>query len=123
MPKAVDVDAKTMAKLTKIARETLPRKKYGTHPIQRLVVTSKLSRKEKKEGDIRGTVTGASITVYHYVWDEYRVVTAEQVDGEVWIFHNTLKYYHSSDSVTPQDKWILSKRFKSTAILPENVDK
>ncbi len=123
MPKAVGVDDKTMAKLTKIAHETLAKKKYGTHPIQRLVVTSKLSRKEKKEGDIRGTVTGATITVYHYIWDEYRVVTAEKIGDEVWIFYNTLKYYHSSDTVTPQDKWILSKRFKSTAILPENVAK
>lgn len=123
MPKPVKLTADETAKLRKIATETLARKKYGTHPIQRLVVTTKLSRKEKTEGDIRGTVTGATITSYHYVWDEYRVVTAEKVGDEVWIFHNLLKYYHSSDSITPQDKWILSKRFQSTQILPENLDK
>ena len=123
MPKPVKLDAAEIAKLTKIANETLARKKYGTGPIQHLVVTSKMQRKEKTQGDIRGTVTGATITSYHYVWDEYRVVTAEKVGEEVWIYHNTLKYYHSSDSVTPQDKWILSRRFQSTAILPENIKK
>lgn len=123
MPKPVKLDAAEIAKLTKIATETLARKKYDVGPIQHLVVTSKLQRKEKTQGDIRGTVTGATVTSYHYVWDEYRVVTAEKVGDEVWIYYNTLKFYHSSDSVTPQDKWILSRRFQSTAILPENVKK
>ena len=72
-------------------------------------------------GDVRGAVTGATITSYHFVWDEYRVVTAEKVGDEVWINHNLLKCYHSSDSVTPQDQWILSRRFQSTQILPENL--
>lgn len=123
MPNPIKLEAAEIAKLRKIATETLARKKYGTHPIQKLVVTTKLSRKEKTEGDIRGTVTGATITSYHYVWDEYRVVTAEKVGEEVWIYHNLLKYYHSSDSITPQDQWILSKRFQSTQILPENLNK
>tara|TARA_R110002072_G_scaffold46591_2_gene128866 strand:+ start:44248 stop:45873 length:1626 start_codon:yes stop_codon:yes gene_type:complete len=123
MPKPVKLDAEQIAKLTKIATDTLARKKYGTHEILQLIVTTKLSRKEKTEGDIRGTVTGATITSYHYVWDEYRVVTAEKVGDEVWIYHNLLKFYHSSDSVTPQDQWILSRRFQSTQILPENLPK
>lgn len=123
MPKPVGTDAATMEKLTEIARSTLAKKKYGTHPIQQLVVTSTPQRKEKKEGTIRGTTTGATITTYHYVWDEYRVVTAEKVGDDVWIYHNVLKFYHSSDSVTPQDVWILSRRFQSTQILPENLGK
>ena len=123
LPKPVKLDEQGMAELTKIATETLALKKYGTNKILKLVVTSKLSRKEKTEGDIRGTVTGATITTYHYVWDEYHVVTAEQVGDDVWIFYNTLKFYHSSDSVTPQDQWILSKRFQSTQILAENLEK
>jgi len=124
MPKATgEVDADKMAELTKIATDTLARKKYGAHPIVRLVVTSKPRRKEKTEGTIRGNVVGATITSYHYVWDEFHVVTAEQVDGELCMFHNLLKFYHSSDSVTPQDVWILSRRFQGTQILPENVDK
>ena len=105
------------------AQETLAKKKYGVNEIARLVVTSKISRKEKREGTIRGTTTGASITSYHYVWDEYHVVTAEKVGDEVWVYHNLLKYYHSSDTVTPQDEWILSQRFPSTQILPENLSK
>ena len=97
LPKPVKLDEQGMAELTKIATETLALKKYGTNKILKLVVTSKLSRKEKTEGDIRGTVTGATITTYHYVWDEYHVVTAEQIGDDVWIFYNTLKFYHSSD--------------------------
>jgi hypothetical protein len=123
MPGQAKLEAVEIAKLTKIATETLALKKYGGHAIQQLVVTTKLSRKEKTEGDIRGTVSGATITTYHYVWDEYRVVTAEKVGDEVWIYHNLLKYFHSSDSVTPQDQWILSRRFQSTQILPENLKK
>jgi hypothetical protein len=41
----------------------------------------------------------------------------------VWLFFNLLKYYHSGDPTTPVGRWILSKRFESTRILPENVDK
>ncbi|MCK5940881.1 MAG: hypothetical protein KAI24_02830, partial [Planctomycetes bacterium] len=123
MPEPVDVPDDKLAELAGIAEQVLSRDKYGVHPIQRLVVTSKLQRKEKKEGSISGTVTGARVTVYHYVWDEYRVVTAEKVGDETWLFHNTLKFFHSSDSVTPQDVWILSRRFQGTQILPENVGK
>ncbi|MCA8942129.1 MAG: hypothetical protein KDB80_06165 [Planctomycetes bacterium] len=123
MPKSVQADDKTLEELTKVARTTLAKEKYGTNPIERLVVTSTPQRKEKKEGTIQGTTTGATITTYHYVWDEYRVVTAEKVGDDVWIYHNLLKFYHSSDSVTPQGVWILSRRFQSTQILPENLGK
>jgi hypothetical protein len=43
----------------------------------------------------------------------------------VWVFHNLINYYRyrSSNSVTPQDRCILSKRFQSTQILAENVAK
>ncbi|MFN3243660.1 MAG: hypothetical protein ACE37K_19295 [Planctomycetota bacterium] len=123
MPAQVGLPAEKVAELTAIAEKVLARDKYGVHPIQRLIVTSKPQRKEKTEGSITGTVTGARVTTYHYVWDEYRVVTAEKVGDETWIFHNTLKFYHSSDSVTPQDVWILSRRFQGTQILADNVAK
>jgi len=123
MPAPVALPAEKVAELRKVAETVLARKRYGVNPIQRLVVTSKPKRKEKKEGSISGTVTGARVTVYHYVWDEFRVVTAEKVGDETWIFHNTLKYYHSSDSVTPQEVWILSRRFQGTQILADNVGK
>jgi hypothetical protein len=123
MPAQVGQPAEKVAELTAIAEKVLARDKYGVHPIQRLIVTSKPQRKEKTEGSITGTVTGARVTTYHYVWDEYRVVTAEKVGDETWIFHNTLKFYHSSDSVTPQDVWILSRRFQGTQILADNVAK
>ncbi|MCA8947921.1 MAG: hypothetical protein KDE27_00365 [Planctomycetes bacterium] len=123
MPKAAALPEAKMAELTAIATATLAKEKYGIHPIAKLVVTSDLQRKEKTEGDIRGTVTGARITAYHYVWDEFRVVTAERIGDEVWVHHNLLKYYHSSDTVTPQGEWILSRRFQGTQILPDNVDR
>ncbi|MCR9245821.1 MAG: hypothetical protein NXI31_12385 [bacterium] len=123
MPRGVKLADEELKKLQAVAATTLAKKKYGTHPIQKLVVTSKLQRKEKTEGDVRGTVTGARITTYHYVWDQFHVVTAEKVGDEVWVYHNLLKYYHSSDTVTPQDVWILSRRFQGTQILAENVDK
>lgn len=122
MPAPVGLPANERQALEKIAAETLARKKYGTHEILSLVVTSKPQRKEKKEGTITGTVTGARVTTWHYVWDEFHVVTAERIGEETWVFHNLLKFYHSSDNVTPQDVWILSRRFQGTEILPENIE-
>ncbi|MFK7742185.1 MAG: hypothetical protein AB8H80_17860 [Planctomycetota bacterium] len=123
LPKPVKLSAEKLAELIQIAETTLAKKKYEVHEIKKLVVTTERQRKEKKEGTVSGTVTGATITTYHYVWDEYRVVTAEKIGDDIWVFHNLLKYYHSSDNVTPQGEWILSRRYQGTQILPANVDK
>ena len=65
----------------------------------------------------------STISVYTYSWDEFQVTTAEEHDGEIWLYANLLKRYESGDTTTPIGHWILSKRFELTRILPENVDK
>ena len=113
----------TDAKLVAIAEETLQNKDYGVGSVQRMVINTDLVRRERKEGWIRpGTVT-TTVSVYHYVWDEFQVATAEQKGDEIWIWYNTLKHYYSGDPTTPIGRWILSTRFESTRILPANVDK
>lgn len=115
--------AATDAELLRIAEATLKTPDYKAGPWQRLVINAPLVRRERHEGTLeRGTVR-STITVHHYVWDEFQVATAEKVGGETWIFYNTLKRYESGDSTTPIGRWILSQRFESTRILPENVGK
>lgn len=119
MPAAASTDAE----LLRIAEATLKTPDYKAGPWQRLVINAPLVRRERHEGSLaRGTVR-STITVHHYVWDEFQVATAETVGDETWIFYNTLKRYQSGDSTTPIGRWILSQRFESTRILPENVGK
>ena len=71
MPKAVPEDDKYID----VAKETLANPRYkSVNPHKRLIIKSKVRRKEKKEG----TASGNTITVYHYVWDQYQVATAEK---------------------------------------------
>lgn len=119
MPKAKSTDAK----LLKAAAETLKRKKYGVQPWKRLVINADVRRYEKEEGTIRPDTNVTRVTVYKYVWDQFQVTTVEQVGEEFWMFFNTLKFYHQADPLTPTQKWILSRRFKSTRILEENIEK
>ncbi|MCU0863730.1 MAG: hypothetical protein MUC36_08070 [Planctomycetes bacterium] len=113
----------TDPKLVAIAEETLKQKDYGVGTVQRMVINTDLVRRERKEGWIRpGTVT-TTVSIYHYVWDEFQVATAEPKGDEIWIWFNTLKHYYSGDPTTPVGRWILSTRFESTRILPENVGK
>ena len=115
--------ASTEAELLRIAEATLRTPDYKVGAWQRLVINAPLVRRERHEGTLeRGTVR-STITVHHYVWDEFQVATAETVGGETWIYYNTLKRYQSGDSTTPIGRWILSQRFESTRILPENVGK
>ena len=87
------------------------------------MVNAKKVRRERREASVSRGAGNTTITGYHYVWDEFQVATAETVGDTTWIFHNTLKLYHSGDATTPIGRWILSQRFESTRILPENVDK
>ena len=119
MPAAASTDAE----LLRIAEATLKTPDYKVNAWQRLVINAPLVRRERHEGSLeRGTVR-STVTVYHYVWEEFQVATAEKVGDETWIFYNTLKRYQSGDSTTPIGRWILSQRFESTRILPENVGK
>jgi len=115
--------ASSDAELLRIAEATLKVPDYKVNAWQRLVINAPKVRRERHEGSLeRGTVR-STITVHHYVWEEFQVATAEKVGDETWIFYNTLKRYESGDSTTPIGRWILSQRFESTRILPENVGK
>ena len=118
MPAAASTDAG----LQRIAAETLGRPEYGVKGWERIVVTADKVRRDSREAWVTGVST-ATITYYHYVWDEFQVVTAERIGDEVWLFANHLKYWHSGDTTKPIGKWILSQRFELTRILPENVGK
>jgi hypothetical protein len=113
--------ATTDAKLTKTAHEVLARKKYGAGKPVRLVINTKVQRKEKREGSITPGTVSARITMYHYVWDEFQVCTVEREGDTHWIWFNTIRFYHKGGSTTPTGHWILSKRFRSTPILEKNL--
>jgi hypothetical protein len=120
MPPAGMTDAKYLA----IAREVLANPSYDVKAYKRLVINSKeVRRQEKKEADIRpGTVT-TTATIYHWVWDEFQVTTAEAVGAEHFLFYNTLKFFHQGAPTTPTGRWVMSGRFMGEQILPENIDK
>ncbi len=83
------------------------------------MINSKVRRKEKKEASASGGV----VTIYHYVWDQYQVATAEK-DREgpgYHIWYTTLKYFYKGGSTTPTDRWIISGRHQSNQILAENI--
>lgn len=111
-------------KYIKIAQETLKEPSYGVGPIKRLLINSKqVQSKEKKEADIRTGAVSTTATIYHWVWDEYQVATAEKVGDTYHVFYNTLKFFHKGGPTTPTGRWILGDRFKSTEILEENIGK
>jgi hypothetical protein len=115
--------ASTDAELLRVAEATLRRPEYAVKGWERIVINADKQRKERREAYVSpGTVT-TTISYYHYVWDEVQVTTAEKVGADVWLFVNTLKHYQSGDPTTPVGRWIVSQRFESTRILPENVAK
>lgn len=115
--------ASTDEELLKIARETLKKEKYEVGDWKRLVINSDLRTQERREAWYSRSGARGEINFYTYKWRQFQVTTAEEVDGEVWLFANTLKFYESGDSTTPVGEWILSRRMETTPILAENVDK
>lgn len=119
LPAAASTDPELLA----IAAATLRQPGYGVGEWQRLVVNAPQVRRERREAWVQGGAVRDTIRLYHYVWDEFQVTTAERVGDDVWLFFNTLKHYHSGDPTTPVGRWVLSQRFESTRILAANVDK
>lgn len=119
MPQAASDDPE----LAQIAAETLKLPGYGVGDWLRLVVNTEKVRHESREAWVRSGTVSATVSYYHYVWDQFQVTTAEQQGSEIWLFANTLKRYESGDPTKKIGKWILSQRFELTRILPENVDK
>jgi len=120
MPAAGITDEKYLA----IARETLANPSYGVASPQRMVINSKqVARREKREAEIRPGTVSTTATIYHWVWDEFQVTTAEPVGSEHHLFVNTLKFFHQGAPTTPTGRWVLADRFKSEPILAENIAK
>jgi hypothetical protein len=102
--------------------EEVLNKEYPDVTWERMVVNYDVHRREKKTGDINsGTVT-TTITVYHYIWDEYEVTTAEKVGDEYYLFHTDLRHYYQGDNDTPLNRWYITGRAKGMKILEENID-
>lgn len=117
MPAAASTDESLLA----IAREALKLEKYGVGAVERIVINAALQHRQMQSGSISRGAASSTVTLYSYVWDEFQVCTAEKEGEEYWLYFNTLKKYSSGDSTTPLGSWILSKRFKSTRILPKNL--
>ncbi len=98
------------------------RKKYG-YKYERVVINAPKKRIKNRSGNIRGTVSGATITTYDYEWDQFQATTAEKVGDVYYLFANTFKYYHSGGPQTPVKTWILHRRLQSSQILKENIGK
>ncbi|HMS18429.1 MAG TPA: hypothetical protein PKA37_16420, partial [Planctomycetota bacterium] len=119
MPKAKSEDAEMRA----AAFAVLKASDIPESAILRLVVTTDKVRREKREGSITPGTVQARVEMYHYVWEEFQVATAEKVGNEVWIHYTTLKKYEGGGSKTPLNRWVMAGRFKSTPIKPEHVQK
>lgn len=119
MPEAKSTDGELLAAAT----EVLARPQYG-YEYERMVINYDLHRKEKKTGDIEADLVQetATVTIYHYIWDEFQVTTAEQVGDAHYLFYNRFRYYLQGDETTTTNKWILSERHQGHRILPENVN-
>lgn len=117
MPKARSDDSK----LHKAVAEVFARKKYG-YKFERVVINAPLKRVKNRSGNIRGTVSGATVTTYEYEWDQFQATTAEKVGDVYYLYANTFKYYYSGDPRTAVKVWILNRRFQSSQILKENIN-
>jgi len=107
--------------LLKTAAETLKKEKYDVGDWRALVINAPLKSHERREAWLDPGTVRATVTFYTYAWEQYQVTTVEEVEGELWLFANTLKRYSSGDRTTPVGEWILSRRFKLTPILEEHV--
>ncbi len=115
--------ASTDAALLRAAQETLRKSKSEVGEWKRLVINVDNQVKSQRQAWLRGGTTSATITSYDYKWEQFQVTTAELVNGELWLFANTLKRYESGDPTTTIGQWILTNRFELTRILAENLEK
>ena len=120
MPKAASTDPA----LAKVAKEALTKAKAGPKAWLRMVQNTKKTEKVRREAWARqGSISTVQVSYYEYKWEEFQVTTAEEKDGEVWLFSNTLRRYSQGDPQTLLDTWYLARRFELTPILRENVPK
>ncbi len=117
MPAARSSDAELVA----IAEEVLKRPEYG-YQWKRLVVNADLQHFDKMTGSIdENTSSDLVVSVYHWIWDEFQVTTAEQRDGKWYLYANKLRHFTSGGPTTPTGRWILADRFEGSEILEANI--
>ena len=104
--------------LKKIATQVLALEKYQVGEIHRLIITSKIFRRDRK--DTRFFNDRLETTVR--AWEEFQVCTVEKEGEKYFVYFNTLRKFSRGDTTTPIDKWILSIRFKAGQILKEQLD-
>ena len=119
MPAARSSDGR----LVDIATEVLGRPEYG-YAFKRMVVNADLNHFDKMSGSIdENTSSDLVVTVYHWVWDEFQVTTAERhTDGKWYLFVNRMRNFVSGGPTTPTGRWILAERFQGSEILEANID-
>ncbi|MHA1564968.1 MAG: hypothetical protein ACTSX7_06620, partial [Alphaproteobacteria bacterium] len=122
MPEARSTDPELIA----IAQEALaePQDPAGG-PIARMVVSKDIRNLTQEVGNAStgGSRSTITIAITKIVWDEFQVVTAEEESpGKFRIYYNTLKYSTAGTSDTVLNRWIVSERTRSTAILAENIE-
>ncbi len=113
--------ASTDARLTALARECLSNPEYGAGTIKRLVLTSTPSRETAKRSD--SWVEGDYLYVRTWTeeWEEFQVVTAEELGEHHRLVTYTLKYVHRSSGMKPEGRWYCHARREGQRILPENI--
>ncbi len=114
MPKTRSEDKKLLA----AAAEVLKRP-YNGYSWERMLINYALASKK----ETRAWWSGSTAIAATYIWDEFEAATAEKVGDKFFIFFNEFHYYTSGDSKTILNKWILKKRFQSSQILKENINK
>ena len=117
MPPAKSTDPK----LLEIAGEVLTRPENGYRWV-RMVINADLQHFDKMTGSIdENTSSDLVVSVYHWVWDEFQVTTAEQRDGKWYLYTNKLRRFASGGPTTPTGRWILADRFEGSEILEANI--
>ncbi|MEZ5728230.1 MAG: hypothetical protein R3E48_09675 [Burkholderiaceae bacterium] len=112
MPKARSTDPKLVAAAEQALARLDPRPKW-----LRLVVNTAPTQRSES----RAWWRGGTVTIADYTWTEFQVATAEEVNGQHFVFYNSIHYYTSGSAQTPLNKWIVNRRFQSSRILKQNV--
>lgn len=87
------------------------------------ILRMKLNTETTDRKETRAWYNGGGVTFADYIWTEFQVVTAEEIDGKVFLYYNNIHRYSSGSSRTPLNKWIVNSRFQSGRILKESVNK
>lgn len=117
LPKAASTDPELLA----IAEATLRNPDYEVGEWKALVINLDRRDQVRREAWLKPGAAYTTLSFYEYAWEEFQVTTVEEHEGQLWLFSNRLKRYKSGDPTTPVGRWILSRRFELTPILPEHV--